>query len=462
MSLLNLVRNVAICSVFVLFSGAVNALAPAHTQHGLEFLHAHDEIESRMITGAKALRYREVLGEVDTLVLMVSFADRDFQTSVGDWQERFFEGDRSVAEYFDWASNGEFNLIAGSAGIVEVELSSNHPNSGSSFSRAKELASDAMRKAGEKFNYSMYDKNGDGAVSPDELAIIMVIAGYDMAFGGTSASTPNVWAHQSTSTVVLDGVRLGEYAMFGELHGQMQASIGIIAHELGHLIFNLPDLYDRDGSSTGVGNWGLMGRGVWNSKHGQLGDSPAGMLAWSKKKAGFLIPDQVATSVDLELDIDEVAQINITDNEYFLIERRERESFDAGLPGAGILITHVDESRRHNDDENHKLIDIESADGLDQMDEFLNGGDAGDVFPGVYGVISFGEQTQPSSKLYSGVASGLEVSLAPGTDQVSISLDNSTMAEAKQSQKLNSEEAGSFGVLVLLIGLLIVRKRKLT
>ena len=36
------------------------------------------------------------------------------------------------------------------------------------------------------------------------------------------------------------------------------------AHELGHLLFGFPDLYDPDGTSEGIGDWCLMSGGSWN------------------------------------------------------------------------------------------------------------------------------------------------------------------------------------------------------
>ncbi|HBK59214.1 MAG TPA: hypothetical protein DDZ84_00260 [Firmicutes bacterium] len=53
--------------------------------------------------------------------------------------------------------------------------------------------------------------------------------------------------------------------------------VGIFAHEFGHALV-LPDLYDYDGSSQGVGNWCLMAGGSWNWTDGS-GDTPAQMSA---------------------------------------------------------------------------------------------------------------------------------------------------------------------------------------
>ena len=42
--------------------------------------------------------------------------------------------------------------------------------------------------------------------------------------------------------------------------GNKMIEIGIFCHEFGHVL-GLPDLYDTDDSSPGIGEWGLMGSG---------------------------------------------------------------------------------------------------------------------------------------------------------------------------------------------------------
>ena len=82
--------------------------------------------------------------------------------------------------------------------------------------------------------------------------MVVIVAGYEAAI---TKSKPSVWGHAwyLPSPARVDGVWVGYprgevwgYAQFGERHGRNQATIGLMAHEIGHLIFGLPDLYDTD------------------------------------------------------------------------------------------------------------------------------------------------------------------------------------------------------------------------
>ncbi len=53
---------------------------------------------------------------------------------------------------------------------------------------------------------------------------------------------------------------------------------------------------------------------------------------------------------------------SIQGDEYFVVENRQRVGFDASLPGSGILIWHVDETRNNNDIASRRIVDLEEAD----------------------------------------------------------------------------------------------------
>ena len=126
-----------------------------------------------------------------------------------------------------------------------------------------------------------------------------------------------------------------------------------------------------------------MASGNWL---GWYGDTPAHMSAWCKQELGWLSPTSFienSTSIEIPDVNSEPFAIRIWEddfhwNRYFLIENRQKIGFDSDLMGSGLVIYHIDENRSYgsgywsggpvNNDAVHKMIDIEEADGLDQLD----------------------------------------------------------------------------------------------
>ena len=230
----------------------------------------------------------------------------------------------------------------------------------------------------------------------------------------------------------------GGYSEFGEWDcmtsarpGHM-APMGIMVHEMGHDI-NWPDLYDTDGTSNGVGVWSIMGSGSWGYVSGQFqGATPSLPDAFLKWYQGWLTPEQItgsAAGVQLQRIEDNQRAVQILNNpggvdwvfgshsgtgEYFLLENRQLTGYDAGLPGCGVLIWHIDETRTSSNSANatdsRRLDDIEQADGSNDLGPARrNKGDAGDPYPGSSGNRTFNASSNPTSNLYGGVASGVSV-----------------------------------------------------
>ncbi|NIM19057.1 MAG: M6 family metalloprotease domain-containing protein [Candidatus Latescibacteria bacterium] len=66
--------------------------------------------------------------------------------------------------------------------------------------------------------------------------------------------------------------------------------IGVYCHESGHA-FGLPDLYDANGpfpGPEGIGHWGIMGSGSWNTP-----SQPSHPCAWTRKELGWIVPTEV-------------------------------------------------------------------------------------------------------------------------------------------------------------------------
>jgi len=106
---------------------------------------------------------------------------------------------------------------------------------------------------------------------------------------------------------------------------------GVLAHQFGHIL-GLPTLFDNDssnGASQGIGNWGLMGTGVWNGS----GYVPAQLSAWCRYYLGWedyvtITQDGQDFEIDHFLNHQEDAlrlyKVPISEQEYFLIENRQQ------------------------------------------------------------------------------------------------------------------------------------------
>ena len=191
----------------------------------------------------------------------------------------------------------------------------------------------------------------------------------------------------------------------------------------GHAAFGLPDLYDVDYSSSGLGNWSLMAGGSWN---GNLGNSPAMPDAFCRIQMGFASPTILNSNITGQSipDVEDNPSIfrlwkdGTIGSEYFLVENRQLTSFDQSLPNSGLLIYHVDESVTSDNmnewypghtSSGHYLVALEQADGLYNLEKGNNRGDEGDCYPGSANNQNFSNSTTPDSKNYNLSATGVGV-----------------------------------------------------
>lgn len=286
-------------------------------------------------------------------------------------------------------------------------------------------------------DFGQYDNDGpDGVPNSGDDDGFVDLTGFMYPAHGRECGGPGIWAHRwvtngwtgtliSTNDPSAEGgnIRLRDYIIQGGLdcNGSSLQQIGVVAHEAGHG-FGLPDLYDTDPSDgsdgQGIGEWGLMGSGNWNEPN-----SPAHLEAWSKMFLGWV--DVVTLQRDTALTMQPVItnptvyRINIANapQEYFLLENRQRLGSDVNLNGTGLLIWHIDSVRiaqRSNSNSvnaiaAHKGVDLEEADGLNQLDTPNNRGDAGDSWPGSLNRRTFSATSTPNSNTYNAGTSFVEL-----------------------------------------------------
>ncbi len=420
-----------------------------------------------------ALKYRATTRHV--LVVLVEFTDQSLSTSDTYWTNIFFGSTgKTVRTYLEEVSGGACTIApaaetSGTAndGVVRVQLNASdynagqHPDPTSTVDdRNRWIVYDALMHADASVSFGAYDTApNDGYITPNELDIVTVVAGYEWGYGGPATPTPSVIGHrwslnftysQFVPAAVCDGVSLcgwhgnpsldAGYMQMGELHTDHPATISVPCHEFGHEL-GLPDLYDLLLNSDGIGGHGLMGYGNWGTAATDtyMGETPVHMCAWSKTQLGFVSPTVAAGNQDYTLYEAGLALYNVVKvtstqdpNQYFLIENRQMQGFDAGLyrwfsvtsggtGGGGLAIWHMDDSVADNNTETHKKVDLEEANegtlGWSELDyrpaypqdPVPYQGNRHHYYYGGH-VTAFGDATTPNSRLYDGRRTNLNVS----------------------------------------------------
>lgn len=292
-------------------------------------------------------------GNKRCLILLAQFANKKFSmadpkafyTRVAN-EEGFSEGDfrGSVKDYFRDQSNGQFNLTFDIAGPFTL---SNYENYGANNEKGNDknprgmVAAVCQNAANEGIDFSPYDWDDDGEVE----MVFVIYAGRGEASGGDKNT---IWPHKSSlyTPTSYGGKIVSVYACSNEMQTDTKVDgIGTICHEFSHCL-GYPDMYDTEYAGYyGMGTWDLMCGGSYN------GNSfcPAGYTAYEKWVAGWIEPIELTENTSVT-DMETVAKggnaYKFTNpgfsNEYYIIENRQQEGWDAALASSGILINHID------------------------------------------------------------------------------------------------------------------------
>lgn len=199
-------------------------------------------------------------------------------------------------------------------------------------------------------DFSKYDWDGDGEVDQ----VFVLYAGHGEASYDKDPDT--IWPHMhylSASdygkSLSLDGVTVDTYACSSELNGDGNLDgIGTFCHEFSHCM-GFPDLYDTSYAGWfGMGDFDLMCSGSYNGD----GICPAGYSAYEKAQCGWLTLKDM-TNIEQETSIVGVQPMSADgdayiiknkghEDEYYILENRQKTGWDSYLPASGLMITHVD------------------------------------------------------------------------------------------------------------------------
>ncbi|MCC6348614.1 MAG: M6 family metalloprotease domain-containing protein [Candidatus Eisenbacteria bacterium] len=388
------------------------------------------------------------IGVVKNLVILCLFSDQTVENSgrapsaydslfnqVGSTGFNAQSG--SVRDYYSQASYGLLTLQSTVLAWVTLPHEQawyanggyGFPNAANPYpNNAAGMVHDALALVDGVVNFADFDQNNDGYVD----AIDFIHSGYGGEVNGNGNGT--IWSHKGNLNNTFGGgewssadrnannvnVKVDLYhtepARWGT-SGPDLVRLGVIAHETGHF-FGLPDLYDSDYTSWGIGNYCLMANS-WGWDQSQL--YPPLPSAWCRIQLGWVVPGGLNTAGTFALQPVEHSpsilrvDLQMPGNEYLLIENRQPEGYDQQIPpgGAGLAIWHIDENVGSNDNEgypgqsgwptngNHFHVALLQADGDYDLEKKVNKGDAGDLWHDVAG-IALDQATVPSTNSYSG------------------------------------------------------------
>jgi immune inhibitor A len=408
------------------------------------------------------------IGDIEALVLLIDFADNAanlalrppafFETLA------FAETGKSLSTFYQENSYGQLRVTGSVSGWLRSGQSyrdyyvNRDRTAGTAddygfdvTSRAFDAAVDPYPKnvwgivmeaatlASATVRLADYDGDGDGRID----ALVVVHSGAGAEERGPASSVDDIWSHKSSVTEYLASIgrpplRIGGVEIDDYLMAPETGRLGVVCHEFGHIL-GLPDLYRTDASSgqqeSVVGSFDLMDNGGWLDR----GATPGHLGAWCKYQLGWIDPIGIETGSGRRPHADDVtlfaaatsggvgAFYRLLENsggadwaagrpargEYFLLENRVagQFDFDSALPGSGLVIWHVDESRANNNAESadEHLVTLVQADGDDYSTMSRDLGEPSDLWPGAATRADFTARTTPSASLHGGAFSGVEV-----------------------------------------------------
>lgn len=311
------------------------------------------------------------------LVVLMEFTDvqHDSAHDVAYFEELFFgqnraNGQPSVAENFRASANGRLLLVPATAGdndgtkdgiVGWVMTPHTYDEFCCDYIEITRKRAEAVRVADPFFDYSLYDANGDKVITKDELVVYLVNASTAGGANVRATDPARIPVENNTLEVTQDMASVTEHE-----------DAGTFAHELGHQLLGLADLYQINPPDCANGfqqlEDGYTCNGTWYPAH----PGPYSLMArypperishieaWAKIHLGFVKPlvvthDGTYTLYDAETERSFAEQetqpeaLIIYDprrpnpnREYFLLENRNQPQLD----DQGLAVWLINEDKR--------------------------------------------------------------------------------------------------------------------
>lgn len=394
-------------------------------------------------------------------IILADYTDikfRDGSGALATFENFFNKAAKSAYQYFHDASSGQFTPQFHLIGPVSLpqnrkyygeHVSQNLPDR-----NIYQMVTDACKLADPDIDFSIFDNDGDGVCD----VVIILYAGVGQATSGVEDS---VWPCQGTLTginaITCDGTKMSKFAVFNEVNSDKRtiAGVGTFCHEFSHCL-GLPDIYDINYTGTfGMKKWSLMDSGCYNDD----GNTPVGYSAYEKAFMGWFEPVVAQANTFYTLPVqntsatdkpEAVAVVNKNNtDEYYILENRKRQGWDAYSEADGMMITHINfvsgvwSSNAVNTGGNN-FITIIPADNRRDEESY-----SGDLWP--YGSQNaLTNSTNPAASTYTGNFMNqpiTEISIDPANDQVSFWVSKKStfdLEEPEFASEADTSKGGAF------------------
>ncbi len=365
-----------------------------------------------------------VSGSPKALIILVEFKDMKFTYANAKQyftnfasQQGFSESGAhgSALDYFTASSNGKFTPDFDVLGPVTLSQNVSYYGANDYYGndmRPEYMIREAMQLLDPSYDLSVYDTDGDGMIDN----VYCIYAGMGEASGGAASTIwPHSWSLVDAGlNVTVDGKTVGSYACSAEyLAKGLVDGIGTFCHEFSHVL-GLPDLYTTDYNGTADSltplSYSLMDYGSYNDDS----RTPPTYSIYERNSMGWADIEELKPGVGRTASLDHMLSSNKgyviatgKTNEFFLLENRQKEDWDAYIPGHGMLVWHIDYNEsiwNANEPNNstHQYVDIVEAGGKANNQSSTTM--AQYPFPGTSGATSLTSTTSPALKSWDGTA----------------------------------------------------------
>lgn len=357
-------------------------------------------------------------GSPKGLIILVQYQDVKFKV---DDPKAYFDdmingenftqygGTGSALQYFRDQSLGKFIPSFDVLGPVtlgrEMKYYGGNDIYGSD-SRPHLMVSEAVTLLDPTTDFSIYDTDGDGLIDN----VYVFYAGAGEADGGSPDTVwPHSWDVRSGGIkLTVDGVTVAHYACSNEWDTMTARpdGIGTFVHEFSH-VMGLPDLYHTTQMVYYTPcEYNVLDYGCYNNES----RTPPFYTAYERNAMGWVEPIMLDKTMNVSLDNISTGKFGLIatekDTEFFLLENRQLEGWDAYIPGHGMVIWHIDfvssvfTRNVVNNTQNHQYVDLVEANNIPNGSSWTTM--QGWTFPGSTNVTSFTANTKPALQSWDG------------------------------------------------------------